>query len=80
MIKVNIKTLVKLLSKASKGRFSTDKVLEIKERALNTFGISFIKNAFFISQIFFIESQIEELEISKYRSSYLRKQYDLLQW
>lgn len=69
MIKVNTKTLVRLLSKASKGRFNTDKALEIKEKALNTFGVSFAKSAFsfqikqIISQISFIESQIEELEI-----------------
>lgn len=69
MIKVNPKTLVRLLSKASKGRFSTNKALEIKEKALNTFGVSFAKSAFsfqikqIISQISFIESQIKELEI-----------------
>lgn len=69
MIKVNTKTLVRLLSKASKGRFSINKALEIKEKALNTFGVSFAKSAFsfqikqIISQISFIESQIEELEI-----------------
>lgn len=69
MIKVNTKTLVNLLSKSSKGRFSIDKALEIKEKAQKTFGVSFAKNAFsfqikqIISQISFIESQIEELEV-----------------
>ena len=69
MIKVKTKTLVSLLFKTSKGRFSTDKALEIKEKAQKTFGVSFAKNAFsfqikqIISQISFIESQIEELEV-----------------
>lgn len=69
MINVDTEILTKLISKTSKGRFTANKAIEIKERAQNTSGVSFAKNAFsfqikqIISQISFIESQIEELEV-----------------
>jgi transposase len=69
MLSVNTDTLARLLSKASRGRFSVSKALEIQESATNTFGVSFAKDAFqfqikqIITQINFIEEQLEELEI-----------------
>lgn len=68
LMKVSVKRLSKILEKASKGRFSTEKAEFIKSIAKNSFGVSFARDAFsfqikqLIEQISFIEKQIRELE------------------
>lgn len=68
MIKVSSSKLTTLLNKASKGRFNSEKALQIKSIAEGSFGISFAKDAFsfqskqLIEHIIFIESQLKNLE------------------
>lgn len=68
MLTTDADTLSELLSKASRGRFGVSKATEIQESAVNTFGVSFAKDAFafqikqIIAQINFIEEQLQELE------------------
>ena len=69
MMSIDANTLSELLSEASRGRFGISKASEIQKSASNTFGISFARDAFafqikqIISQINFIEKQLQELEI-----------------
>lgn len=46
LMKVSVKKLSKILEKASKGRFSTEKARFIKSIAKNSFGVSFARDAF----------------------------------
>lgn len=68
MISVSSKKLSALLNKASRGRFNANKANQLKETASHSFGIKFAKDAFsfqikqIISQIIFIENQLNELE------------------
>lgn len=68
MLRVSTRKLTLLLAKASKGRFSSDKAIQLKTVAAGSFGISFAKNAFsfqirqLIEQIIFLEKQLQELE------------------
>lgn len=68
MLSVNSETLAELLQKASHGRFSHEKAIQLRETAKNSFGVKFAKDAFsfqirqMISQIKFIEEQLFELE------------------
>lgn len=68
MISVSAKKLSTLLNKASRGRFNINKANQLKNTASRSFGIKFAKNAFsfqikqMISQIIFIENQLDELE------------------
>lgn len=69
LLKFNTTKLSNLLSKSSKGRFSKDKVIELKTLAKNTFGIKITGNACsfeikqLVNQIIFLENQLEELNI-----------------
>lgn len=73
MLKVSSRSLTNLLNKVSHGRFKSAKANELKETAKHSFGVKFAKDAFafqikqILSQIIFIENQLEELksEISK---------------
>lgn len=68
MLMVSSKKLTALLTKVSRGRFNIEKTNEIKHCAKNSFGVKFAKDAFsfqikqMISQIIFIENQLEDLE------------------
>ncbi len=68
MIKVSAKKLSSLLNKASRGRFNVNKAKQLKDIASQSFGIKFAKDAFsfqikqMISQIIFIENQLDDLE------------------
>lgn len=46
MLSIGANTLSELLSKAGKGHFDVSKATEIRKSAINTFGVSFAKNAF----------------------------------
>lgn len=65
----NTTKLSKILSKASRGRFNTDKVKSIKAIAKNSFGIKIMKDATsftikqIVNQIIFIEQQIKNLDV-----------------
>lgn len=67
IIKISTTKLANLLSKNSKGRFSKDTALHIKEVAQNSFGIKFTTDACsfeikqLINQIIFLENQIDEV-------------------
>lgn len=68
MMTVSTKKLTLLLNKSSRGRFGENKAKQIKNIAKNSFGVSFAKDAFafeikqLMTQLLFIEKQIEELE------------------
>ena len=69
MLAISSEELTVLLSKASRGRFTQGKALEIQQAASSTFGISYAKDAFafqikqLIEQICFSEKQLEQLEV-----------------
>ena len=75
IVNFNTRKLANLLKKASKGRHSTDKVREIKERAKSSFGIKFTGDACsfeikqLVNQIIFLEKQVDDLEL-KIKSIY----------
>lgn len=75
IVNFNTRKLANLLKKASKGRYSTDKVREIKALAKNSFGIKFTGDACsfeikqLVNQIIFLEKQVDDLEI-KIKSIY----------
>ena len=75
VINFNTRKLANLLKKASKGRFSTNKVHEVKSIAKTSFGIKFTGDACsfeikqLINQIIFLENQVTELE-NKIKSIY----------
>ena len=68
MLAVGCEKLAELLEKASHGRFKLEKANELMEAAKNSFGVKFAKDAFafqirqMISQIVFIEKQLDDLE------------------
>lgn len=68
ILNFNTKKLSNMLSQASNGRFKTDKVLQIKALAKNSFGIKIMKDATsfeikqLVNQIIFIEEQIKDLD------------------
>lgn len=74
LLAVSSKKLIKILHKASKGRFGEDKALELKETARKSIGLRFSIDAFafqirqVIEQIEFIEEQIQQVdaEITQY--------------
>jgi transposase len=69
IINFNTKKLANLLKKSSRGRFSTNKVREVKSLAQNSFGIKFTGDACsfeikqLVNQIIFLEAQAHELEV-----------------
>jgi transposase len=72
--RISTRKLANLLEKASRGRFSKDKALEIKDVASSSLGITIATDAFvfqlrqMLGQIAFVESQVEalDLEIAAY--------------
>jgi transposase len=68
MLSISSDKLTELLQKSSRGRFSTDKAAQLQQAAKNSFGVKFAKDAFafqirqMISQITFIEEQLNDLE------------------
>lgn len=75
IVNFNTRKLANLLKKTSKGRYSTDKVREIKALAKNSFGIKFTGDACsfeikqLVNQIIFLENQVDDLE-NKIKSIY----------
>lgn len=69
LLSFNTKKLSNMIDKASRGRFGTAKVKEIKAIAKKSFGIKFTGNACsfeikqLINQIIFLEKQISELDV-----------------
>jgi len=68
MLAISSKSLVSLLSKASRGKFKQEKAEQIKEAASGSFGVRFAKDAFsfqikqLIEQINFTEKQLDDLD------------------
>ncbi|SCI42842.1 Transposase [uncultured Flavonifractor sp.] len=68
LLTVSTGKLSDLLTKASRGRFGTEKAEQLKAAASSSFGVSFAKDAFafqirqLIEQLEFLEGQVEELE------------------
>lgn len=68
ILAVSVDQLSEFLSKSSRGRFKTDKAVQIQTAARNTFGIKLAMGAFsfqlrqIIEQIKFIEAHIKEVE------------------
>ena len=65
---VSTRKLSHLLEKASRGHFGAEKAKQLKDAAVNSFGVNFAKDAFsfqirqLIEQLNFLEEQIAELE------------------
>lgn len=68
MLALSTRKLTTLLRKVSHGRFGEEKAKQLKSTAVNSFGISFAKDAFsfqirqLMEQIVFLENQIKDLE------------------
>lgn len=68
LLSVSTRKLSNLLEKASRGRLGKEKAEQLKAAAVNSFGVSFAKDAFafqirqLIEQLEFLEGQIAELE------------------
>ena len=79
----NTRKLANLLKKASRGRHGTDTVRKVKELAKNSFGIKFTGDACsfeikqLVSQIIFLENQVDELNLKIDYAVLLKVDYDL---
>lgn len=68
LLSISTRKLTNMLEKASRGRLGKEKAEQLKAAAVNSFGVSFAKDAFafqirqLIEQLDFLEGQIAELE------------------